>query len=391
MGEKKTKTSDIVKKDDYSDIFSYALNELNKEYKQVAYILGSGFAPTEVKNWVPTGSTLLDMIISNRPDGGWPVGKVVEIFGEESTGKSFLADLALVNTQRMGGLAILIDTESSRDPEWMKMMGMDLEKLLYFQPDYLEDTLDILEKLVAKITKKQSEKVVTIVVDSVAGARTKAESAIDYETTPKIAEKARLISMAMRRITGMTAHMNVCLIFTNQVRYKIGVMFGDPMTTPGGKGLPFASSVRLVLTRKGKEENHGLISAVGVKAHVRKNRVGPPLRTTHFMIYFNEGIRDEEDWIDVLLDHGEIQSVRGGSRGTSYKISLDGVPEDEWPKIPKKEWYETLKGDKKLHSIVKKKVIKILTLKPPKRIPINVIVEKSDADEQTDSSDNSES
>jgi RecA/RadA recombinase len=205
---------------------------------------------------------------------------------------------------------------------------------------------------------------VTIVVDSIAGVKAKGEASVEYGTTPIIAEKARLISMAMRRITTMIAKMNVCLIFTNQVRYKIGVAFGDPWVTPGGKAIPFHSSVRVRLTRKGVEKDKvsGALSAVGVTAKTLKNRCAPPLRTTHFMIHFNEGFRDYDDWRDYLADCKDIKAVRGGSKGNSFLVPMPGIPETDWPKIPSKEWTETLRTDEALRGHVRKMIDKAMIL-----------------------------
>ena len=366
-----TKKSNKETSYDYDDIFDFALKDLNKKYGPVAYNLAKDFAPTEVKCWIPTGSHMLDLIISNRANGGWPVGKVCELSGEESTGKSFLADLALINTQKMGGLAILFDTESSRDIDWMKRMGMDLDKLLYFQPDYVEDLFEMLEGIITKLDSGNKDKIVTIVVDSIAGIKAKGEAAVEYGATPKIAEKARLISMAMRRITPMVAKMNVCLLFTNQLRTNIGVMFGDKWTTPGGKAIPFHSSVRVRLTNKGKEVDNasGTLSAVGVNAKVTKNRCAIPQRVIHFMIHFNEGIRDYEDWVDFLIDRKDL-----AKSGVSYIFSPNGSTEES-VKYTKKKWYNIVRTDPKMRAEIKNLVDKAMILE---YAPVEEVVEDED-------------
>lgn len=338
------------------DIFEYALHDLNKEYGDIAYILGKK-SPADLDIFIDTGSTPLNMIVSNRHDGGWPVGRIVELAGLPGAGKSLLADLAILNTQKMGGVGIIVDTENARSPDLLQSLGIDMDKLLYFQIDTIEEIFEILEKMIIKIKTTSPDKLIMIVVDSIAGASTKEEMAKDFGQ-PTIALKARLISQAMRKIGLMIGRSNICLMFTNQLRENIGVMFGDPFTTPGGKGIPFHSSVRVRLTPSGKIEENKDIIAVGVNAKTVKNRIAPPFRKTHFTIYFNKGINDVEDWPDILADKELITKKRGGRNGNTYVLDVDGNELS----IPAKQWSKTLHGDEEFRAKVKHMVEEAMIL-----------------------------
>ena len=339
-----------------NDLFEYALHDLNKEYGNIAYVLGEE-SPADLKTFIDTGSTPLNMIVSNRHDGGWPVGRIIEISGLPGSGKSLVSDLAILNTQKMGGLGIIVDTENARSPDYLRVLGVDMEKLLYFQIDTIEEIFEVLEKMINKIQIVSPKKLITIVVDSIAAASTKEEMAKDFGQ-PTIALKARLISQAMRKLGPVIGKLNVCLIFTNQLRENIGVMFGDKFTTPGGKAIPFHSSVRIRLTPSGKIEEDKDVIAVGVNAKCVKNRIAPPFRKAHFTIYFNKGISDVEDWPDILVEKNVMSKRRGGRSGNIYSFSVDG----EMIEIPSKEWSKTLMADSELYRKVKHMTEEVMIL-----------------------------
>ena len=284
-------------------------DSLNKKFKntgyQTAFFLdGDTKAPSEVKGWVETGSSMLDLAISNRKEGGFPVGRITEITGLEASGKSLLAAHALANCQKEGGLAVYIDTENAVSREFLEAIGLDLEKMLYVPLETIEDIFEAIESIVESIRKSNKDRLVTIVVDSVMGASTKIEMAKEYDKDGYATSKAIILSKGMRKLTNMIGREKICLIFTNQLRTRLGVAFGDPYTTSGGKAIPFHASVRLRLKSVGqiKVKKDGVDQAIGIKTRcqVVKNRMGPPLKTIDYDIYFESGIDNYGGWLNVM-------------------------------------------------------------------------------------------
>jgi recombination protein RecA len=279
---------------------------------KVAYFLdGSDSTPTDIKDFVSTGSTMLDLAISNKPNGGIAVGRITEINGLESSGKSLLGAHILAETQRKGGVAVYIDTETSVSTEFLGAIGIDVESMLYLHLETVEDIFSAIEEIVAKVRESDKDRLVTILVDSLAAASTKVEMDADFDKDGWATAKAIIISKAMRKITQMIARQKVALVFTNQLRQKLGVMFGDPWTTSGGKALPFHSSVRVRLKNTGqiKETKKNTIG-IKMKAQVIKFRLGPPMRVAEFPLYFDTGIDDYGSWLTVMKDH-KIVKVAG--------------------------------------------------------------------------------
>ena len=289
--------------------------ELNNQFKshQVAYFLdGVQEAPTDVTDWISTGSTILDLAISNKPHGGFAAGRIAEINGLESSGKSLIGAHALATTQRKDGLAVYIDTESSVSSEFLQAIGIDTDNMLYVHLETVEEIFDTIETIVTKTRESSKDKLVTILVDSLAAASTKVEMDADFDKDGWATAKAIIISKAMRKITNLIARQKVCLIFTNQLRQKLGVMFGDPWTTSGGKALPFHSSTRIRLKNMGqvKDTKKNTIG-IKIRAQVIKNRLGPPLRSADFVLYFDKGIDDFGSWLEVLKAHNLVK--QGGA------------------------------------------------------------------------------
>jgi recombination protein RecA len=296
-----------AKEIDLADVLAESLNKQSKGEK-VAYFLDSEEAPTNVSGWVSTGCAMLDVAISNRPYGGLPVGRIVEITGLEQSGKSLLSAHLLAETQKQGGVAVLIDTETAVSREFLEAIGVDVSNLLYVSADSVEQIFDFTETIIEKVRNTDKDKLVTIVTDSVAAASTTTELSADYGKDGYATDKAIIISKAMRKITNMIGRQKILLVYTNQLRQKMNAMpFGDPWTTSGGKALAFHSSVRLRLKGTGqiKKKVDGLDKILGMKvrAQVVKNRMGPPLRSTDFEIYFDRGIDNYGSWLDVMKKH----------------------------------------------------------------------------------------
>jgi recombination protein RecA len=307
------------KKSEVQDELANILAEnLNKKFKssstKVAFFLnGKGDSPSEIKGWVGSGSSMLDIAISNKPGGGFPIGRISEITGLEASGKSLLAAHALANTQKLGGLGVYIDTENAVSRDFLEAIGVDLEKMLYVPLETVEDIFEAIESIVIKVRESNRDRLVTIIVDSIMGASTKIEMAAEFDKDGYATQKAIILSKAMRKMTNMIGREKICLIFTNQLRTRLGVMFGDPWTTSGGKAIAFHSSVRLRLKSVGqiKAKKHGKDQVVGIKTRcqVIKNRLGPPLKSIDYDIYFDSGIDDYGGWLNVLKDNKLVSAA----------------------------------------------------------------------------------
>ena len=246
---------------------------------------------------IPTGSLAMDLALGV---GGLPRGRVIEIYGPESSGKTTLMLHAIANAQKMGGLAAFIDAEHALDPAYAKRLGVNLDDLLVSQPDSGEEALSICETLA------RSNALDVIVVDSVAALVPKAELEGEMGMAT-MGMQARLMSQALRKLTGVLAKAKTTCVFTNQMREKVGVMFGNPETTPGGKALKFYASVRIDIRRKDTLKD-AAGNAVGnhVKVKIVKNKVAPPFAEAEFDIIYNHGINKEGSILDVGIENGVV-------------------------------------------------------------------------------------
>jgi recombination protein RecA len=300
------------REEDLASLLADSLNKQNKDGK-IAYFLTDegGEAPTNVKDWLSTGNAMLDVAISNRPYGGLPVGRIAEITGLEQSGKSLLSAHLLAETQRKGGVAVLIDTETAVSREFLEAIGVDISKLLYVSVDTVEGIFEACETIIEQVRKGDKDRLVTIVVDSVAAASSKKEMEADYDKDGYATDKAIIISKAMRKITNVIGRQKISVVFTNQLRQKLGVMFGDPWTTSGGKALAFHASVRIRLKNMGQIKAGERIIGIKVRAQVIKNRLGPPLRSADFDIFFDRGIDNYGGWLKVMKDNKLVK--QGGA------------------------------------------------------------------------------
>ena len=311
----------LAVKDELAQVLADNLNKKIGKNNRVAYFLdGSDSTPTDIKEFISTGSSILDLAISNRPNGGIAVGRITEINGLESSGKSLIGTHILAETQKKGGLAVYIDTETSVSREWLETIGIDVQNLLYLHVETVEDIFECIENIVTKIRESDRDRLVTILVDSLAAASTKVEMEADFDKDGWATAKAIVISKAMRKITQMVGRERVALVFTNQLRQKLGVMFGDPWTTSGGKALPFHSSTRIRLKNMGQIKDTKK-NTLGMKARAQiiKNRLGPPLRHADFNLYFDSGIDDKGSWLQVMKDHKLVKVA-----GAWYTIEFEG-------------------------------------------------------------------
>jgi recombination protein RecA len=246
---------------------------------------------------ISTGTLSLDLALGGR---GIPRGRVIEMFGPESSGKTTLALHCVAQAQKANGIAAFIDAEHAIDPTWAKRLGVNLDALLFSQPDSGEQALNIVEMLV------RSDAVDIIVIDSVAALIPQAEIQGDIGDT-HVGLQARLMSQAMRKLTAAISKSKTSVIFINQIREKIGVMFGNPETTPGGRALKFYSSVRIDVRRINTIKDSTGAIGTHVRARVVKNKIAPPFREAEFDIMFDSGISAEGDLIDLAIKHEIIE------------------------------------------------------------------------------------
>ncbi len=299
-----------------------AIQHLEKQYGKGA-VMKLGQSPEMTVDAIPTGSMTLDMALGI---GGVPRGRIVEIYGPESSGKTTVALQIVAEAQKLGGEVAFVDVEHALDPVYAKALGVDIDNMLVSQPDSGEQALEIAEALV------RSGALDVIVLDSVAAMVTKAE--IDGEMgDTHVGQLARLMSQAMRKLTSVISKSNCVAIFINQVREKIGVIYGNPETTPGGRALKFYSSVRIEVRKGEAIKNGGEVIGNRTKCKVVKNKVSPPFKECEFDLFFGKGISREGEVVDLAV---ELDIIHKSGAWFSYEGDKIGQGRDNT-----KEWMRT--------------------------------------------------
>ena len=278
----------------------FAISGINKQFGE-GTLMRLGDATKMQVSVIPTGNIAVDLALGV---GGLPRGRTCEIYGPESSGKTTLCLSVIAEAQRQGGTAVFVDVEHALDPRWAKVLGVDLENLMVSQPESGEDALNITETLI------RSGAVDVVVIDSVAALVSRVE--LDGQMgDATVGLQARMMSQAMRRLTGAISKTNCCCIFTNQIREKIGVMFGSPETTPGGRALKFFTSIRMDIRRIGQiKETSGKVVGNRTRLKIVKNKMAPPFTECEFDIMYNEGLSQSGSVTDLAVNH-DIMEKKG--------------------------------------------------------------------------------
>ena len=321
--------SDVnIERDELALLLQKELNKSNKDGSKVSYFLDEGDNPSEIVDWVSTGCTILDLAISNRPDGGLPTGKLVELSGLEGTGKSLISAQIISETQKRGGLSVFFDSEFAVDRDFWTALGVNVKNVNYVPFTTLEELFTKLELCIGAFRKSSKDRLLTIFVDSVAQASTEVEMESEHGISGYNTGKSIIISKAMRKITGLVSKQNILLVFTNQLRYNMQAGFGqEKWVVPGGKALSFACSVRIRLVNLGKlrvgvgEESE--VIGMKVQAQVIKNRCGPNYKIAGFEIHYDSGVQNLSSWLAFMKSRGIITGTK--AKYTYKRVSGEAV------------------------------------------------------------------
>lgn len=340
---------------------------------------------TDVKNWVKSGSTLLDYCMSNRRNGGYPISKIVEITGHSATGKSLLAIAAAANAQKDGGLGIMLDYEGSFGTEFAKVIGLDVENnFVYSQPNSLEDGFSMIFETLRSLSEaekagREPYKSVVIIFDSIAGAPL-AQDLVSENVSPtdSIGLKARIISKNITTLRAAAGRKNVILIFLNQLKANIGAMgHGEKFVSPGGKAIPYFSSIRLQVNAIAKLKVKDEVVGIKTLVDVKKSRFGPPHRKCEFDLFFNRGIDDAGSILDYLSEARGIVKTSGGSKGSLYHFKGD---DRDSTALNKKDWSKQFKTNETFRSRVED-LLEIAMVRKPELEEDEAVTSESGAED----------
>ena len=313
MAEKKKTPSKHVESDANIDRDEMAvalqkeLNKANKDGSKASFFLDEEDDPSKVTDWLSTGSSILDLAISNRKKGGMPAGKFIELSGLEGTGKSLICAQMIAETQKRGGLAVFFDSEFAVDKTFWVALGIDVKNVNYVPFTTLEELFTKMELCVGAFRKVSKDRLLTIFVDSLTQASVESEMESEHGVDGFSTGKAKVIAKAMRKITGLIARQRILTVFTNQLRYNMNSgPHGEKWITPGGKAFPYACSVRVRFVSLGKLKKGDDIIGMKCQAQVIKNRLGPNWRTAAFEIHYDSGIQNYKSWVDFMKLHGII-------------------------------------------------------------------------------------
>ena len=340
---KHTEVEGSIDRDEMAVLLQNELNKSQKDGTKVSFFLDEDDDPTEVTEWVSTGSTLLDLAISNRKHGGMPVGKFVELSGPEITGKSLFCAQMIAETQKMGGLSVFFDSEYSVDRSFWEALGINVKNVNYVPFVTLEELFTKMELCIGSFRKADNHRLLTIFVDSIAQSSIESEMESEHGVTGYATGKSIVIGKALRKITGLISKQRVLVVFTNQVRYNLNAgPFGEKWIVSGGKALPHACSVRIRLANIGKLKNPTTKEVYGMEcqSQVIKTRFGPNFRTAQFNVFFDSGVQDLASWVDFMKLYGIIN---GTGHGYTYK-KVNG----EEIKFKGSEFPDLIKGDTSL-------------------------------------------
>lgn len=322
MAAKKMSDVEAPKAPDARSMIKTLRNSLNKsDEDKVSWDLTKEDSPTHIRDWISTGSTILDYIISNRRNGGIPCGKITELQGEESSGKSLLCAHIIANTQKKGGIAVYLDTENALNPDFARRIGVDLEKLIYIQPGTIEKAFEYIEGIIKTVRAKAPDQAVTILWDSVGNTPPQAEIEGTFDPNARMGLGAKAMAIGLRKTTDLIGKEQITMVFTQPLTYRMDAgMYGDPLGTKYGKALPYHSSLRLRVSSSTKlKDKSGEIYGLVTNGRVIKSRLGTSHRTCKFEIHFDFGIDDEASWFLVLHEAGLITK----DNGWCY---IDGLP-----------------------------------------------------------------